>query len=104
MWGRWAQLASPGADIVTAKASRAPRRAKSGRHSRTCDSLSKIADYRGPLGVLLVNLGTEPYTIAHGERIAQLVVAPVARATFEVIEALSGTRRGSGGFGSTGRH
>ena len=62
------------------------------------------ADYRGPLGVLLVNLGTEPYTVAHGERIAQLVVAPVARARFEVVAHLTGTARGAGGFGSTGRH
>ena len=62
------------------------------------------ADYRGPLGVLLVNLGTEPYVISHGERIAQLVVAPVARAAFEVVAELSGTLRGTGGFGSTGRH
>ena len=61
------------------------------------------ADYRGPLGVLLVNLGTEPYTVSHGERIAQLVVAPVARARFEMAGALSGTPRGAGGFGSTGR-
>jgi dUTP pyrophosphatase len=62
------------------------------------------ADYRGPLGVLLVNLGSESYTVRHGERIAQLVVAPVARAAFEVVGALSETARGPGGFGSTGRH
>ena len=62
------------------------------------------SDYRGPLGVLLVNLGGEPYTISHGERIAQLIVAPVARARFDVVEALTGTVRGTGGFGSTGRH
>jgi dUTP pyrophosphatase len=62
------------------------------------------ADYRGPLGVLLVNLGSEPYTVRHGERIAQLVVAPVARAAFEVVGGLTGTPRGAGGFGSTGRH
>lgn len=62
------------------------------------------SDYRGPLGVLLVNLGTEPYTIAHGERIAQLIVAPVVQARFEVVERLDETRRGGGGFGSTGRH
>ena len=62
------------------------------------------ADYRGPLGVILVNLGTEPYTIAHGERIAQAVVAPVTRAAFRVVEDLASTGRGAGGFGSTGRH
>lgn len=61
------------------------------------------SDYRGPLGVLLINLGTEPYRIAHGERIAQMIVAPVVQARFEVAEALSATGRGEGGFGSTGR-
>lgn len=61
------------------------------------------SDYRGPLGVLLVNLGAEPYIIAHGDRIAQAIVAPVARASFQLVEALSPTMRGAGGFGSTGR-
>ncbi len=61
------------------------------------------ADYRGPLGVILLNLGAEPYTIAHGERIAQAVLAPVAQADFEPAEALDETARGGGGFGSTGR-
>ncbi len=60
------------------------------------------SDYRGPLGVLLVNLGAEPYTIRHGDRIAQLIVAPVVQARFEVTDALGATSRGSGGFGSTG--
>jgi dUTP pyrophosphatase len=61
------------------------------------------ADYRGELGVLLVNLGTAPYTVAHGARIAQLVLAPVARAAFAEAAALPDTARGAGGFGSTGR-
>ena len=61
------------------------------------------SDYRGPLGVLLVNLGSEPYTIRHGDRIAQMIVAPVLQARFEVVEALGTTARGDGGFGSTGR-
>ncbi|MEL6549478.1 MAG: dUTP diphosphatase [Pseudomonadota bacterium] len=60
------------------------------------------ADYRGPLGVILVNLGAAPVTIAHGDRIAQMVIAPVVRATFREVEALSDTHRGLGGFGSTG--
>lgn len=60
------------------------------------------SDYRGPLGVLLVNLGTEPVTILHGMRIAQLVVAPVLQARFQIAETLSQTDRGAGGFGSTG--
>ncbi len=61
------------------------------------------SDYRGPLGVLLVNLGTEPYLIRHGDRIAQVVVAPVVQARFDLAEALGDTARGAGGFGSTGR-
>lgn len=60
------------------------------------------SDYRGPLGVLLVNLGAEPYTVRHGERIAQLVVAPVVTAVFEAAETLRASVRGEGGFGSTG--
>jgi dUTP pyrophosphatase len=61
------------------------------------------ADYRGPVGVILANLGGEPYTVRHGDRIAQLVVAPVVRAAFAAVEGLSETARGAGGFGSTGR-
>jgi dUTP pyrophosphatase len=61
------------------------------------------SDYRGPLGVLLVNLGAEPYTIHHGDRIAQMIVSPVVRARFEAAVSLGGSARGTGGFGSTGR-
>jgi dUTP pyrophosphatase len=61
------------------------------------------SDYRGPLGVLLVNLGRDPFTVQHGERIAQAVIAPVLQARFELAEALTETARGAGGFGSTGR-
>ena len=61
------------------------------------------SDYRGPLGVILINLGAEPFTVAHGDRIAQMVVAPVVQARFELAQGLSDTARGSGGFGSTGR-
>ena len=60
------------------------------------------ADYRGEVGVLVVNLGAEPVTLARGDRIAQLVIAPVARAIFEGAADLVDTARGSGGFGSTG--
>ncbi|MGB0497252.1 MAG: dUTP diphosphatase [Rubricella sp.] len=60
------------------------------------------ADYRGPLGVILVNLGAEAFTIRHGDRIAQLVIAPVVRAIWDETGTLDETRRGSGGFGSTG--
>ncbi len=61
------------------------------------------ADYRGELAVLLVNLGDAPVTFARGERIAQLVVAPVVAAELHEVDALSSTERGAGGFGHTGR-
>jgi len=60
------------------------------------------SDYRGPLGVALVNLGAEAYVVRHGDRIAQCVVAPVVQAAFEVVVDLDATLRGAGGFGSTG--
>lgn len=60
------------------------------------------SDYRGPLGVILLNAGQVAFTIAHGDRIAQMVLAPVVRAAFAVEGDLDATERGSGGFGSTG--
>ncbi|MBT0955906.1 dUTP diphosphatase [Alphaproteobacteria bacterium KMM 3653] len=60
------------------------------------------ADYRGPLGVILINHGEAPFGVGHGDRIAQLVIAPVVQARFEVVEGLDSTARGAGGFGSTG--
>lgn len=60
------------------------------------------SDYRGALGVIVMNAGDAPFHIEHGMRIAQLVVAPVVRANFEVSQSLSETTRGAGGFGSTG--
>ncbi len=60
------------------------------------------ADYRGPVLVLLANLGAEPVTIRRGDRIAQMIVAPVSRAAFEDVAELPQTQRGHGGFGSTG--
>ena len=59
-------------------------------------------DYRGDVGVILINLGPEPFTIQRGDRIAQLIIAPVVQAEFEVVAELSATSRGAGGFGSTG--
>ena len=61
------------------------------------------SDYRGPLGVIVINLGTEAVTLRHGDRIAQAVVAPVVQARFELAETLTETARGQGGFGSTGQ-
>jgi len=61
------------------------------------------SDYRGPLGVIVMNAGDAPFEIAHGDRIAQMVLAPVVSAAFEVVGDLDDTARGAGGFGSTGR-
>jgi dUTP pyrophosphatase len=61
------------------------------------------SDYRGEVKVILINLGQEPFEVRRGERIAQLVPAPVLRADFVEASELSGTERGAGGFGSTGR-
>lgn len=61
------------------------------------------SDYRGPLGVILMNLGSDPFTVLHGERIAQAVLAPVTLASYELSDILTDTERGQGGFGSTGR-
>lgn len=61
------------------------------------------SDYRGEIKVLLINLGRDTATIRHGDRIAQLVVAPVARVGWQLVDDLATTRRGDGGFGSTGR-
>lgn len=61
------------------------------------------ADYRGEVRVILANLGSEPFEVKRGERIAQLVPAAVQRATFAEVDDLDETARGAGGFGSTGR-
>ena len=61
------------------------------------------SDYRGEVKVILINLGAEPFVIARGERIAQLVLAPVTRAEWDAVGTLDDTLRGAGGFGSTGR-
>ena len=60
------------------------------------------SDYRGPVGVIVVNHGTDPVQITHGMRIAQMVVAPVVQAQFALVDTLSDSPRGAGGFGSTG--
>ncbi|HKL84728.1 MAG TPA: dUTP diphosphatase [Treponemataceae bacterium] len=62
------------------------------------------SDYRGEIGVLLINHGDNPFVIEDGDRIAQLVLAPVVRAFFNVSETLTSTVRGSDGYGSTGKN
>lgn len=61
------------------------------------------ADYRGEVKVILINLGPEDFVITRGERVAQMVIAPVVQPAFQIMESLDETTRGSGGFGSTGR-
>jgi deoxyuridine 5'-triphosphate nucleotidohydrolase len=60
------------------------------------------ADYRGELGIILLNTGNEPFVIERGDRIAQMIIAPVIQATWMEAESLDETARGEGGFGSTG--
>lgn len=62
------------------------------------------SDYRGELKVILINLGAEPFAIARGDRVAQLVLAPVVQAAWDEVADLDATERGAGGFGSTGGH
>ena len=82
-----------------------PRSGLALKHGITCINTPGTidADYRGEVKVILANLGAEPFAIVRGERIAQLVPAPVLRADFDVVEELDATARGAGGFGSTGR-
>jgi dUTP pyrophosphatase len=82
-----------------------PRSGLAAKHGITClNSPGTIdADYRGELKVILINHGTEAFVIRRGERIAQMVVAPVVQARWVEVETLSETVRGEGGFGSTGR-
>jgi dUTP pyrophosphatase len=81
-----------------------PRSGLALRHGVTClNSPGTIdADYRGEVQVILANLSSTPFTLKRGERIAQMVVAPVVRAALVEVEVLPTTTRGSGGFGSTG--
>ncbi len=82
-----------------------PRSGLAARHAVTVlNSPGTIdADYRGEISVILINHGDAPFAIRRGERIAQMVIAPVARADLVPVASLSTTNRGSGGFGSTGR-
>lgn len=82
-----------------------PRSGLALKHGITCpNSPGTIdSDYRGELKIILANLGSEPFEIRRGERIAQLVPAPVLRAAFLEVDELDSTERGAGGFGSTGR-
>ena len=82
-----------------------PRSGLALKHGITClNSPGTVdSDYRGEVGVILANLGAEPFVITRGERVAQLVVAAHARAEWRLVDAHDVTERGEGGFGSTGR-
>lgn len=82
-----------------------PRSGLAAKHGITClNSPGTVdSDYRGEVQVLLINLGPEAFEIRRGERIAQMLIAPVTRAAWREVEALEDTERGDGGFGSTGR-
>ena len=82
-----------------------PRSGLALKHGVTCLNTPGTidADYRGEVQVILANLGEAPFAVRRGERIAQLVPAPVHRAAFREVDALPPTARGTGGFGSTGR-
>jgi dUTP pyrophosphatase len=81
-----------------------PRSGLAARHGLTVLNTPGTidADYRGEIQVILINLGSEPFVVTRGMRIAQLVVAPVARAGVAEVDTLDDTARGAGGFGSTG--
>ena len=82
-----------------------PRSGLAFKHGVTClNSPGTVdSDYRGELQVILINLGQEDFVIRRGERIAQMVIAPVATAAWTEVDSLDETARGAGGFGSTGR-
>ena len=82
-----------------------PRSGLALKHGITCLNTPGTidSDYRGEVKVILANLGSEPFEIRRGERIAQLVPAPVLKAAFREVGSLDETARGAGGFGSTGR-
>ncbi len=81
-----------------------PRSGLAYKHGITCLNTPGTidADYRGEVKVLLINHGTEPFTINRGERIAQMVIAPITQPDFVQVDVLNNTARGEGGFGSTG--
>lgn len=82
-----------------------PRSGLAAKHGITCLNTPGTidSDYRGELKVILINHGTEAFSIARGERIGQMVLAPVTRIVWQQVESLDETARGAGGFGSTGR-
>lgn len=105
--GEW-RLIPTGLSIALPQGYEAQIRPRSGlaaKHAITCVNTPGTvdSDYRGEMRVNLINHGREPFTIQRGERIAQMVIAPVIQAVWDQVDALDETERGAGGFGSTGR-
>jgi dUTP pyrophosphatase len=103
------EVISTGIAIAVAPGFEAQVRPRSGlatRHGLTLPNAPGTidSDYRGEVLVPMINLGREPFSITHGMRIAQMVIAPVAHARVVEVEDLDATARGAGGFGSTGKH
>jgi dUTP pyrophosphatase len=101
-------LAPTGLTIALPAGYEAQIRPRSGlalKHGLTCLNTPGTidADYRGEVKVILINLGQESFVIKRGERIAQMVIAPVTQGEWQVVDKLSETVRGAGGFGSTGK-
>ncbi len=82
-----------------------PRSGLAIKHGITCLNTPGTidSDYRGELKIILINLSAEPFAIQHGERIAQMVIQPVIKATWEEVTVLNESKRGEGGFGHTGK-
>lgn len=79
-----------------------PRSGLSLKYGIVCMLGTVDSDFTGEIGLIIFNLGDEPYTVTDGDRLAQMVICKVAKAEFEVVESLDETERGSGGFGHTG--
>lgn len=102
------RLVETGISIALPSGFEAQIRPRSGlaiKHGISCvNSPGTIdADYRGEIKIILINHGSEPFSIRRGDRIAQMVVAPVARANWQIVDELPASERGAGGFGSTGQ-
>lgn len=82
-----------------------PRSGLAIKHGITCLNTPGTidADYRGEIKVILINLGQEPFTINHGERICQMVIAQYTKVSFQAVDVLADSQRGEGGFGHTGK-
>jgi dUTP pyrophosphatase len=104
--GQW-QLIPTGLSIALEEGYEAQIRPRSGlaaRHAISCVNTPGTvdADYRGEIKVNLINHGHEPFVVKRGERIAQMIIAPVLQIEWDIVDSLDETERGAGGFGSTG--